>query len=95
MFHSIYYACKTLDETKANYIVNEKEMLALMYVFDKFRLYKSGTKVIVYNDHEAIMYLFSKKDAKPKLIRWIQLLQEFYMEIRYRNGTKNQIVDRL
>lgn len=49
----------------------------------------------MYNDHEAIMYLFSKKDAKPKLIRWIRLLQEFYMEIRYRNGTKNQIVDRL
>lgn len=40
MFHSIYYACKTLDEAKANYIVNEKEMLPLMYAFDKFRLYK-------------------------------------------------------
>jgi len=54
MFHSIYYASKTLDAAQSNYIVTEKEMLALVFAFDKFRSYLVGTKVIVYTDHAAI-----------------------------------------
>ncbi|GJS22569.1 reverse transcriptase domain-containing protein [Tanacetum coccineum] len=36
-----------------------------------------GACRIVYTDHSAIKYLFAKKDAKPRLMRWILLLQEF------------------
>ncbi|XP_022875718.1 uncharacterized protein LOC111394185 [Olea europaea var. sylvestris] len=42
---------------------------------------KTLTEVIVYTDHATLKYLMSKKDAKPKLIRWILLLQEFDLEI--------------
>ncbi|XP_049350309.1 uncharacterized protein LOC125814904 [Solanum verrucosum] len=95
IFHSIYYASKTLDVAQSNYTVTEKEMLALVFAFDKFRSYLVGTKVIVYTDHGAIRYLFNKKDAKPRLIRWIRLLQVFDLEIRDKKGTKNQIADHL
>ena len=84
VFHSIYYASKTLDFAQANYTVTEKEMLALVFAFDKFRSYLVGTKVIVFTDHAAIRYLFNKKDTKPRLIRWILLLQEFDLEIKDR-----------
>ncbi|XP_049375645.1 uncharacterized protein LOC125840720 [Solanum verrucosum] len=39
VFHSIYYASKTLDSTQVNYTVTENEMLALVFAFDKFRSY--------------------------------------------------------
>ncbi|KAL4339830.1 hypothetical protein GQ457_08G026660 [Hibiscus cannabinus] len=90
IFHPIYYASKTLNDAQVNYTTTEKEMLAVIFAFDKFRSYLIGTKVIVHIDHSAIKYLLSKKDAKPRLIRWILLLQEFDIEIIDRKGTENQ-----
>jgi hypothetical protein len=76
-----------------NYATTEKELLAI--VFEKFRSYIVNSKVIVYTDHTAIKYLLSKKDAKPRLIRWILLLQEFDMEIRDKKGSDNVVDDHL
>ncbi|KAK8605127.1 hypothetical protein V6N13_082583 [Hibiscus sabdariffa] len=95
IFHPIYYARKTLNDAQVNYTTTEKELLAVIFAFDKFRSYLLGTKVTVYTDHSAIKYLLSKKDAKPRLIRWILLLQEFDVEIIDRKGTENQVADQL
>ena len=95
VLHLIYNANKTLDSTQTNYIVTEKEMLTLVFSFDKFRSYLVGTKVIVFTIHAAIRYLLTKKDDKPRLIWWMLILQEFDLEIKYRKGTENQIVDHL
>ncbi|KAL4333294.1 hypothetical protein GQ457_07G008150 [Hibiscus cannabinus] len=95
IFHPTYYASKTLNDSQVNYTTTEKEMLAVIFAFDKFRSYLIGTKVIVHTDHSAIKYLLSKKDAKPRLIRWVLLLQEFDIEIIDRKGTENQVADHL
>ncbi|XP_062104530.1 uncharacterized protein LOC133815738 [Humulus lupulus] len=62
----------TLGQRRAqeNYTITEKEMLAVVYSCDKFRPYTIRSKVVIYTDHAAIRYLFEKKDAKPRLIRW-------------------------
>jgi hypothetical protein len=93
--HTIYYASKTLNDAKVNYATTEKEFLAIVFAFEKFRSYIVNSKVIVYTDHAAIKYLLSKKDAKPRLIRWILLLQEFDMEIRDKKGSDNVVADHL
>ena len=66
-----------------------------MFALDKFHSCLLGTKVIVYSDHAALKYLLTKKEAKPRLIRWMLLLQEFDIEIRDKKGSKNVVADHL
>ena len=58
-----------------------------MFAFDKLRPYLIGNKVIVFIDHFAIKYLMTKKDAKPRFIRWVLLLEEFDVEIQDKKGS--------
>ena len=82
IFRAIYYASKTFNEAQENYSTTEKEMLAMGFAYEKFRSYILGSYVIIHTDHAAIKYLMAKKDAKPRLIRWVLLLQEFDLEIK-------------
>nr|XP_009623513.1 uncharacterized protein LOC104114708 [Nicotiana tomentosiformis] len=68
MFYSIYYASKTLDDALLNYTTTEKEMLAVLWAFEKLRAYLVGTKVIDHIDHATIKYLFTKRN--PRLSPW-------------------------
>nr|GEY08762.1 hypothetical protein [Tanacetum cinerariifolium] len=67
-FRPIHYASKTMTQAESNYTTTEKEMLAVVYAFEKFRSYLIMNKSIVYTDHSALKYLFSKKDAKARLV---------------------------
>jgi len=62
---------------------------------EKFRPYLLYSKVIVYTDHSALKHLLEKKDAKPRLIRWILLLQEFDLEIQDKARAENVMIDHL
>ena len=95
LLHVIYYASHVLNLAHMNYATTEKELLAVVYAFDKFRSYVLGSKVIVYTDHAALKYIFSKQESKPRLLRWILLLQEFDLDIRDKKGCQNIVDDHL
>ncbi|GJT37881.1 reverse transcriptase domain-containing protein [Tanacetum coccineum] len=67
---------KTMNEAESRYTTTEKEMLAVVYAFEKFRSYLVMNKCTVYTDHSVLKYLFAKKDSKARLLRWVLLLQE-------------------
>ncbi|GJW09205.1 DNA-directed DNA polymerase [Tanacetum coccineum] len=94
-YKPIYYASKTLNNTQEHYTTSEKELLAVVFSFDKFCPYLVLSKTIVYTDHSALKYLFSKQDAKPRLIRWVMLLQGFDIEIKDKRGAQNLAADHL
>nr|GEZ26166.1 reverse transcriptase domain-containing protein [Tanacetum cinerariifolium] len=94
-FRPIHYASKIMTEAESNYTTTEKEMLAVVYAFEKFRSYLIMNKSIVYTDHFALKYLFAKKDSKARLLRWVLLLQEFTFKVIDTKGAENLAADHL
>nr|GEV18750.1 reverse transcriptase domain-containing protein [Tanacetum cinerariifolium] len=94
-FRQIHYTSKTMTEVESNYTKTEKEMLAVVYAFDKFRSYLIMNKSIVYTDHSVLKYLFAKKDSKARLLCWVLLLQEFTFKVIDTKGAKNLAADHL
>lgn len=91
----IFYASKTLNQAQKNYDTTKKEMLAVVYSFEKFRPYLLGSRVIVFTGHTAIKYLLAKKESKPRLIRWVIALTRIRLEVRDKKRTENKVADHL
>nr|GEX07935.1 hypothetical protein [Tanacetum cinerariifolium] len=94
-WNPIHYASKTTTEGQIHYTKTKKEMLVVVYAFEKFRPCLVLSKSIVYTDHSTLKYILSNKDAKLRLIRWVLLLQEFDIIIRDKKGTENLAADHL
>nr|GFC04885.1 reverse transcriptase domain-containing protein [Tanacetum cinerariifolium] len=94
-FQPIHYASKMMTEAQIHYTKTKKEMLTVVYAFEKFRPYLVLSKSIVYTDHSALKYLLNKQDAKPSMLRWVLLLQEFDIIIPDKKGSENLAADHL
>jgi len=66
-----------------------------VYELEKFSGYLIGSKITMYADHAVIRYLLTKPESKPRLIRWMLLLQEFDLKIRDKKGSENHVADDL
>nr|GEV08032.1 reverse transcriptase domain-containing protein [Tanacetum cinerariifolium] len=84
-----------MTEAESNYTTTEKEMLAVVYAFEKFRSYLILNKSIMYTDHSALKYLFAKKDSMERVLRWVLLLQEFTFKVVDIKGAENLVADHL
>ncbi|GJY46420.1 reverse transcriptase domain-containing protein [Tanacetum coccineum] len=94
-FRPIHYASKTMTEAESHYTTTKKEMLAVVYAFEKFWYDLILNKSIVYTNHSALKYLFAKNDSKARLLRWVLLLQEFKFKVIDTKGAENLAADHL
>nr|GEW50877.1 reverse transcriptase domain-containing protein [Tanacetum cinerariifolium] len=94
-FRPIHYASKMMADAESNYTTTEKEMLSVLYAFEKFQSYLIMNKSIVHTDHSALKYLFAKKYANARLLRWVLLLQEFEFKVLDTKGAENLAADHL
>ncbi|GKA08899.1 reverse transcriptase domain-containing protein [Tanacetum coccineum] len=53
-FKPVYYASKTLNNAQEHYTTTEKELLAVVFSFNKFCQYLVLSKTMVYTDHSAL-----------------------------------------
>ena len=91
--YAIYYTNKNLTLAELNYIVTEKEFLAVIHAINKFRHYITGYETFVHADHSAISYSMNKPITNGRITRWLLLLQEFNITILDRPGKQNTIAD--
>ena len=89
----IYYASRQMNSAEKNYTTTEREALAMVYACKKLRHYLLGYKVIFHTDHDSLKYLVNKPDLSGRLARWILLLQEFNIEVKFKKGKSNANAD--
>ncbi|XP_070013665.1 uncharacterized protein [Nicotiana sylvestris] len=95
VFHTVYYASKTMNSAQVDYTITEKEILVIVFTIEKFHPYLMGAKVIFHTDLAELCYLMSKKKSEDRLMGWILLLKEFDIDIQDNNGSENQVADHL
>lgn len=68
--YAIYFISKNLSPVQLNYIVTEKDFLAVIFANNKFRHYITGYEVFVHTYHSAIRYLMNKPLTSGRVARW-------------------------
>lgn len=91
----IAYASRSLNQAEKNYSTTERECLAVVFAVEKFRPYVDGYNFKIITDHYSLIWLYSLKEPKGRLARWIMKLQSYNFEITHRPGKENLLADSL
>lgn len=91
----IAFESKKLSLAQRNWPVHEQELYAIIHALKTWRHYLYGAQFKVYTDHHTLKYFSNQPDLRGRQGRWAELMQEFHMEILYRNGRDNVVADAL
>ena len=89
----IAFSSSKLNQAQHKWSTIEKEAYAALVALQKYRNWLFGSKVILYSDHNPLLYLTETATKSAKLMRWSLSLQEFDLEFRYHPGKKNIVAD--
>ncbi|CAI7847335.1 unnamed protein product, partial [Closterium sp. NIES-54] len=87
----IAFLSKKLHGAELNYLIHDKEALAIITAFKTWRCYLEGRKTTVYIDHCSLKYLKTQPTLSRRQVRWIDFLEtHFDYDIVYKPGHKNK-----
>jgi hypothetical protein len=93
VYYAIYFVSKNMTPLELNYIVKEKEFLAIVHTINKFKHYIIGYEIFIHTNHSTIIYLINKPITNGRVTRWLLLLQEFNITVLDRHGKENVVAD--
>lgn len=82
-----------LSPTQTRWSTIEREAFAVIWALKKFRSWIFLSKIVVFSDHNPLLYLTESAPKSAKLARWALALQDFNIDFRYRAGRKNVAAD--
>ena len=93
----IAFLSRKLSPTESRYTTRDMELLALMHSLREWRHYLLGTRVTVYSDHRSVTDFLTQRTmpSTVKYARWLDLLAEFDLDIKYIRGKANVVADAL
>jgi transposase InsO family protein len=91
--YPIYYSSRQMNAAEKNYSVTNREALAIVFAFKKYRHYLLGYKTIFHTDHSSLKYLVNQPDLSGRVARWVLLFQEFDYEVQVRPGKHHENAD--
>jgi hypothetical protein len=91
----IAYGSRTLNKSEVRYCVTDRELLAVKYFVEYYKYYLLGQQFLVRSDHQALRWLFSLKEPKDRIARWIEILSQYSFALEYRKGDHHGNADGL
>lgn len=95
--HPVCYFSKKFNPAQTRYSTIEQEALALLLALQFFEVYlgSSTEPVVVYTDHNPLVFIKRMYNHNQRLMRWSLLLQDYNIEIHHKKGSENIMADAL
>ena len=91
----VAYAGRALKPAEKNYAVSDRELLAVVWACQHFRVYLESAEFDLATDNASITFLMKQKHVLQRLIRWQIILNEFQFKIKHIKGRLNVLPDLL
>ncbi|MCO5587187.1 hypothetical protein L7F22_041134 [Adiantum nelumboides] len=89
------YTLRKLRDHERNYPTHDLELLAVIHALKLWRHYLLSRKFQLVTDHKSLKWIFTQPNLNMRQRRWIELLQKYDFDIKYRPGKNNVVADGL
>jgi hypothetical protein len=91
----VAYASRQLKTHKENYPTHDLELAAIVHALKIWRHYLIGNKCEIYTNHKSLKYIFTQPNLNLRQRRWLELIEDYNLEIHYHPGKTNVVADAL
>jgi len=91
----VAYASRQLRPHELNYPTHDLELATVIFALKIWRHYLYGVRCEIYTDHKSLKYIFNQKELNLRQRRWLELLKDYTLDIKYHPSKANVVADAL